>query len=54
MEIAFLKNYIGSVGTFNSYRRETERLLQWSWLIAKKSIKQLRCEDINAGRKINR
>ncbi|MCA0404185.1 MAG: site-specific integrase, partial [Proteobacteria bacterium] len=24
----FLKSYIGSQGTFNSYRRETERLLQ--------------------------
>jgi len=24
----FLKSYIGSQGTFNSYRREVERLLQ--------------------------
>ncbi|TAL60229.1 MAG: site-specific integrase, partial [Legionella sp.] len=29
----FLKSYTGSQGTFNSYRRETERLLQWSWHI---------------------
>lgn len=36
---AFLKCYIGSQGTFNSYRREIERLLHWSWVIAKKSLK---------------
>lgn len=42
----FLKNYTGSKGTFNSYRREIERLLHWSWLVANKSIKELRREDI--------
>lgn len=44
--LAFLKCYRGSKGTFNSYRREVERLLQWSWLIAKKSIKTLKRTDI--------
>ena len=44
--IAFLKCYVGSEGTFNSYRRETERLLQWSWLIKKCSIQQLKRDDI--------
>jgi len=46
--IAFLKSYRGSEGTFNSYRREVERLLQWSLLIAKKPVKDLRREDIES------
>jgi site-specific recombinase XerC len=44
--LSFLKSYTGSLGTFNTYRREIERLLQWSWHIAKKTIKELRREDI--------
>lgn len=44
--IAFLKSYKGSQGTFNSYRREVERLLHWSWHIAKKSVIELRRADI--------
>lgn len=44
--IAFLKCYTGSVGTFNSYRREVERLLHWIWLIAKKNLKAAKREDI--------
>ncbi len=40
--LGFLKAYNGSVATFNSYRREIERLLQWSWLIVEKNIKELR------------
>lgn len=44
----FLKSYNGSVGTFNSYRREVERLLQWNALIANKSLKQLKREDIES------
>jgi len=43
---AFLKAYTGSQGTFNAYRREVERLLQWSWFIANKSVKDLRRADI--------
>ena len=42
----FLKSYTGSQGTFNSYRRETERLLQWAWLIKNLTIAELKREDI--------
>lgn len=42
----FLKSYIGSLGTFNSYRREVERLLQWCWHIKKTSLKKLKRDDI--------
>ena len=42
----FLKSYIGSQGTFNSYRRETERLLQWSWSVKNTTIDALKREDI--------
>lgn len=42
----FLKSYTGSLGTFNSYRREAERLLQWSWLIKNKTIDELKRDDI--------
>lgn len=45
---AFLKSYDGSEATFNAYRREVERLLHWAWLIAKKSIKDLRRADIES------
>lgn len=41
----FLYSYRGSVATFNAYRREIERLLQWSWFVAKKSIKELHRND---------
>lgn len=44
--LSFLKSYTGSQGTFNSYRRETERLLQWSWLIKKATINELKRDDI--------
>lgn len=44
--VSFLKSYIGSLGTFNSYRREIERLLHWTWIIAKKFLKDLKREDI--------
>jgi integrase len=44
--LQFLKSYTGSLGTFNSYRREAERLLHWSWLIQKKSITELKRADI--------
>lgn len=42
----FLKSYTGSLGTFNGYRRETERLLQWAWRIKKVSIAALKRDDI--------
>jgi site-specific recombinase XerD len=42
----FLKAYKDSLGTFNAYRREMERILQWCALIAKKSLKTLKRDDI--------
>lgn len=42
----FLKSYVGSLGTFNSYRRETERLLQWCWQIKKGTLSEIKREDI--------
>lgn len=44
--ISFLKSYTGSQGTFNSYRREIERLIHWCTLVAKKSLKDVKREDI--------
>lgn len=42
----FLRSYVGSLDTFNSYRREVERFLQWAWLVAKKTLKQIDRNDI--------
>lgn len=42
----FLKSYTGSVGTFNSYRREIERLIHWCALISFKNLKALKRDDI--------
>lgn len=42
----FLKSYTGSQGTFNSYRREAERLLHWTWGEKKTTLNTLRREDI--------
>ncbi|MCX7090237.1 MAG: site-specific integrase [Legionellales bacterium] len=44
--LQFLKSYTGSLGTFNSYRREAERLLQWTWLVQKKTLSALKRADI--------
>lgn len=44
--LQFLKSYVGSLGTFNSYRRETERLLQWCWHIKKITLPELKRDDI--------
>jgi site-specific recombinase XerD len=44
--LGFLKSYTGSEGTFNSYRREVERLLQWTWLIKNESLSTLKREAI--------
>ena len=43
----FLLCYAGSEDTFNSYRREVERLYQWAWVYKKKSIKELDRHDID-------
>jgi len=45
---AFLNAYKGSTGTFNSYRREIERLLQWCALIANKKLSYLKRDDLEA------
>lgn len=42
----FLKSYNGSLGTFNSYRREAERLLQWCWQIKNITLADLKRDDI--------
>jgi site-specific recombinase XerD len=42
----FLHAYRGSAETFKSYRREIERLLQWSWFLHGKSLKDLRRTDL--------
>lgn len=44
--LSFLIAYKDIPATFNAYRREVERLLQWSWRIVKKSIYTLKREDI--------
>lgn len=43
---AFILSYRGSEATFNAYRREVERLIQWTWLIKQISILQLSRADI--------
>ncbi|MBL7479115.1 tyrosine-type recombinase/integrase [Legionella bononiensis] len=44
--LSFLKSYTGSQGTFNSYRREAERLLQWTWHVKNKTLDELKRDDI--------
>ncbi|MCF7980550.1 MAG: tyrosine-type recombinase/integrase [Pseudomonadales bacterium] len=44
----FLYSYRGSKDTFASYRREVERLLQWSWFINKTSLNELKRLDIES------
>ena len=44
----FLHSYRGSPDTFRAYRRDIERLLQWSWFIRKQSVLNHRREDIEA------
>lgn len=41
----FLYSYRGSLATFNSYRREVERLLHWCWLVQGKTVKTLTRND---------
>ena len=43
---SFLLQYTKSKDTFNTYRRECERLVQWSWLIANKPVTELKRVDI--------
>lgn len=44
----FLKQYDGNKATYNCYRREIERFLQWSWLIHKTSVLDLTRDDIES------
>jgi len=44
----FLNSYKGSKGTFNSYRREVERFIHWTVLVAGKKISQISREDIES------
>jgi len=44
----FLKSYAGRLGTFNSYRREVERFLQWIWLVQQKTLKDIARHDLEA------
>lgn len=44
--ISFLKQYTGNNATFESYRREIERLIQWAWLVEQKSILKLKRPEI--------
>jgi len=46
--LAFLYSYRGSRDTFGAYRREVERLLQWSWFVQKCSLTELKRADIEA------
>lgn len=45
---SFLAGYTGSQGTFNSYRREIERLIHWAALVQHKTLAQLKRVDIEA------
>ncbi len=44
--LQFLQSYNGSQGTFNSYRREIEKLLHWIWVVAHKTLETIRPEHI--------
>jgi len=44
----FLYNYRGSSATFSAYRRDLERLLQWSWFVREQSILKHKRNDIEA------
>lgn len=46
--LQFLIQYNGNKATYESYRREVERLIQWAWHIAGKSILTLKRQDIEA------
>lgn len=46
--LSFLTSYNGSQATYNSYRREIERLLQWCWFIQDKQLIDLKRQDIEA------
>ncbi len=42
----FLQSYKGSKATFNTYRREVERLIQWTWFVRNKTLREIKRQDI--------
>lgn len=46
LALCFIYSYNGSVATFNSYRREVERLILWSWQTQQCPTTSLRREQI--------
>ncbi|MBV8802002.1 MAG: site-specific integrase, partial [Gammaproteobacteria bacterium] len=46
ISLKYLYSYRGSKQTFSSYRRDIERLIQWSWFVKEESILKLRRDDI--------
>lgn len=44
--LGFLVSYNGSKATFNSYRREVERLLQWCWWVRGITLGEIRRQDM--------
>ena len=44
--LGFLVSFNGSTATFNSYRREAERLLQWSFLVREACLHDLKRADL--------
>lgn len=46
--LTFINSYRGSHATFNAYRREIERLLQWSAHIAHKPLASIKQQDMDA------
>jgi site-specific recombinase XerD len=44
----FLKQYDHNNATFESYRREIERLIHWAWLVEKKSLLELKRQNIES------
>lgn len=47
MSYIFLNDYIGSIDTFNAYRREVERFLQWLWWIREANLSDIGRQDIH-------
>lgn len=48
LALNFLYSYRGSKDTFGAYRRDLERLFQWSWFVHHQSVFKHKREDIEA------
>ena len=48
MALNFLYSYRGSADTFGAYRRDLERLIQWSWFVRNQSLLSHQHEDMEA------